>query len=307
MFLNQMIANKKNGAILTIVLVSYMTLFGGCSTPTEEVFPTSTPSVTVLPTITPFQVTFTPSPRPGIDYPVQIMPLGDSITEGTCDAPENCNLLSGFKRPTDGSGLSACNWALNPMNPNGYGYRGFLKYKLAAQGFQISYVGSVSVVDDYAHEGHSGWTIRDIDFCVQNADWLLDAQPYIILLHIGTNDGNQSRTSDQMAADLTLLLEHIYEKLPETTNVIVAQLIPVANYASNASLNKIITLYNYKIPEVVKNLRASGKHVSYVNMADVIQVNAEFDRWGIHPNKIASERMADVWLGKIIEILKQPH
>ena len=50
----------------------------------------------------------------------------------------------------------------------------------------------------------------------------------------------------------------------------------------------------------------SGKHVSYVSMSNVIRSNADYDAFGIHPNKIASERMADAWLGKIIEILEKP-
>ncbi len=284
-----------------------MTLLSGCSAPTADVLPTVVPLTAIsihVKTAPPTEIS-TSAPRPGIDYPVRIMPLGDSITEGTCDAPENCNLSSSFKRPTDGSGLAACNWALNPMNPNGYGYREFLKFKLAAQGVQVNYVGSVSVVDDYAHEGHSGWTIRDIDYCVQNSDWMQNNQPQIILLHIGTNDGNYSRSHDQMVMDLIQLIEHIYEKLPMTTEVIVAQLIPVADYPSNKLLNETITLYNYKIPQVVSNLRMSGKQVSYVTMSNIIQSNADFDRWGIHPNKTASERMADVWLGRIIELLEQ--
>jgi lysophospholipase L1-like esterase len=257
--------------------------------------------------------TSTPSTRLGTDVPVRIMPMGDSITEGLCDAPENCNTPD-VKSPSDGSGIAACSWALNYDNPKALGYRAFLRDKLIAKGFQATYVGSVSVVNGLAHEGHSAWTISDLDYCVQNADWLQKAQPQIILLHIGTNDGKSSETLDIMVADLNQLLKHIYDKLPATTEVIVAQVIPArkdvyrdTKDTSRVLLNDFLAPYNAKIPGVVDEIRASGKHVSYVNMSGVIQSDTDFDGMGLHPNKVASERMADVWLGKIVEILEQPH
>jgi lysophospholipase L1-like esterase len=251
--------------------------------------------------------TSTPPNRLGIDVPVRIMPMGDSITEGVCDAPENCNIPD-IKAPSDGSGIAACSWALNYDNPKALGYRAFLRDKLIAKGFKATYVGSVSVVDGLAHEGHTAWSISDLDYCVQNGDWLQKAQPQIILLHIGTNDARNSQALGKMVADLNQLLKHIYDTLPATTEIIVAQVTPARKdvQSSKALLNELLAPYNAKIPGIVDELRASGKHVSYVNMSGVIQSDADFDDMGLHPNKAASERMADVWLGKIVEVLEQP-
>ncbi len=176
----------------------------------------------------------------------------------------------------------------------------------------MTYVGSVSVVEGLAHEGHSAWTIADLDYCVQNGDWLEKAQPNIILLHIGTNDANNAGTPEDMATSLQALLEHIYDKLPDTTEIIVAQIIRASTAAlplfvtSNTLLNDIIAPYNQKIPGVVEKLRAENKHVSYVDMTGVIHSDSELDVMvGLHPNPEASERMADVWFAKILEVIGQ--
>lgn len=238
--------------------------------------------------------------------------MGDSITEGVCDTEANCQVID-FKSPTNGDGVAACAWAHNYANPKAVGYRAFLRDKITARGLKMTYVGSVTVVEGLAHEGHSAWTIIDLDYCVQNGDWLEKAQPNVILLHIGGNDANSSRTPEEMAASLQNLLEHIYEKLPETTEVIVAQNIPAAKNAypliipSNTLMNDIITPYNLKIPGVVDTLRAEKKHVSYVDMTGTIHSDSDLDvMMGLHPNAEASERMADVWLAKILEVIGQP-
>ena len=253
-----------------------------------------------------------PKPKLGVDVPIRIMPLGDSITEGLCDAPGNC-YLPYIQTPVSGgtasSGLEACSWAANLLNPELVSYRASLRDKMVAEGFQITYVGSITVTEGLAHEGHGGYTIADLDFCIQNADWLQEAQPDMILLHIGTNDAGWDHSPDSMASDLSLLLDHIYGILPETTYVIVAQITPVnsglqAGYVMLHTLaNNIIAQYNAGIPELVNQFHASGKNISYVDMSVAIRSDSDlYD--GIHPDRDAQERIADIWLSKITEILK---
>ena len=247
----------------------------------------------------------------GVDTPLRIMPMGDSITEGVCDTEANCNIPF-IASPGQGDGVASCSWSLNPDNPKAIGYRAFLRDKIAAKGLEMTYVGSTSVVEGLSHEGHSAWTITDLDYCVQNGEWLEKGQPNVILLHIGTNDAEYARTPDEMAASLQTLLEHIYAKVPATTEVIVAQITPAkkeyltAFVESGTLLNDIITPYNEKIPGIVEKLQAEKKHVSFVDMNGTIHSDTELDAgWGVHPNPEASERMADVWLAKILEVIGQ--
>ena len=236
------------------------------------------------------------------------MPMGASITEGFCDAPENC-VVGELKTPAT-SKLAACDWSMNATNPGGFGYRKPLLEKLTENNIQVNYVGSVDVVEGFAHEGHSTWTTWDLDYCVQNADWMESAQPDIILLYTGVNDTSPTfyRTPEKMAEDLTMLLTHIYEKVPATTAVIVAQLTLLENSEDKpayAAQNEKIIAYNALIPGIVTTFQEAGKQVSYVDMIGTIHSNDEYDGLGVHPNKVAAARMADVWLSGIMEILKQ--
>jgi acyl-CoA thioesterase I len=245
----------------------------------------------------------------GVDVSVRIMPLGDSITEGLCDTTATCN-VPGIRRPVDPSNPAACDWSLNALNPKAVGYRAFLRDKLAAAGIKSSFVGSVEVVGELAHEGHSGWTIGDLDFCVENANWLEETQPDIILLHIGTNDMGWAHPPDQMLDDLRLLLEHIYAHGPKT-HVIVAQVMAVTSnlrsfYVTLPELgNDTLAKYNAGIPAIVADFQKAGFNVSLVDMTEVIESDADFDWMGLHPMGEATERMADVWLEALTEILAQ--
>jgi lysophospholipase L1-like esterase len=246
-------------------------------------------------------------PKLGIDIPVRIMPMGDSITEGMCDSAENCHAEQ-IQSPTSGQGVDACGWSVNPLNPNETSYRAFLRDKLLSNKIQMTYVGSVTVSENLAHEGHAGWTVDDLDFCVQNSDWLDTAQPDMILLHIGTNDLAWSMTPGSTDSDLVMLIEHIYARLPNTTYLLIAQILPI-NSQTNSNLpiptlaNDLIAKYNAQIPNIVDHYQEKGYNVFSVDMAGVIQSDADlYD--GVHPTPAAFQRMADAWYARIVEVLK---
>jgi lysophospholipase L1-like esterase len=238
------------------------------------------------------------------------MPMGDSITEGLCDTSRNCSVPE-LILPTAGAGLGACSWSLNPVNPGEAGYREPLRAKLAEQGIIATFVGSVQIAEGLAHEGHSGWKIEDLDYCVEKADWLEQAKPDVILLHIGTNDMGWGREPERMADDLRQLLEQIYAKVPKSTRTIIAQVIPTQSGLRNfyvalpAPANEILAEYNALIPGLVTEMQAAGYNVDYVDMWPAIQSDADFDWAGVHPTTGAANRMADIWLTKIAEIVKR--
>src|SRR5689334_1660791 len=88
---------------------------------------------------------------------VRVMPLGDSITEGT-------------------------------QVPGGY--RIGLWQRLAGAGYRVDFVGSQvngpAALGDHDHQGHPGWRIDQIDANVTR--WLATTGARTVLLHIGTND-----------------------------------------------------------------------------------------------------------------------
>ena len=199
---------------------------------------------------------FEPCPASGV---CKIMPLGDSITEGT-----------------------------------GYagGYRVELFAKAVADKKNITFVGSLSngpntissgVTFPKSHEGHFGWTISQVDGRIP--DPALNAAPHIVLLHLGTNDINQNMLSGAPER-LGSLVDQIIAKLPSAL-IVVAKIIPEPSQASG------ITTLNNAIPQLVQTRASAGKHVILVDQFSGFLASELGD--GVHPNQAGYARMAGVW------------
>jgi lysophospholipase L1-like esterase len=184
---------------------------------------------------------------------VRIMPLGDSITDG--------------------------------MTVPG-GYRIDLWKKLVADGRKVDFVGSMSngpsSLGDHDHEGHSGWTISQIDQNIVN--WLKSTQPRAVLLHIGTNDmwAGASGAPDR----LSQLIDKITSTSPKA-DVFVATIIPFP------SADAAVRTYNKAIPGIVQSKASAGKKVHLVDMFPAL-TNADLAD-NVHPNATGYSKMADVW------------
>jgi len=272
--------------------------------------------VSASPTLEPTPTEFPPPPpKFYVDAPLRIMPLGDATIEGRCDRSTTCvHPEEEWRFPRDGYGVDSCRTNWNDVNPGEKGFREFLRDKLVAAGVNMSYVGSVELIEGLAHEGHVFFMFDDFDYCIQNAKWLEQAKPDIILMHLGTTEAVYEYPPNDILEDLKGLLTRIYQELPETTEVIVAQNIPVRDNLhvgseffdpSKPLINDILVEYNAGIPAVVDEFRAAGKHVSYVDLRNTVQSTDEFDELGLQPNLVASERIAQVWFDKIMEILNQ--
>lgn len=198
---------------------------------------------------------FDPCPASG---QCKIMPLGDSITDGT-----------------------------------GYagGYRVELFAKAIADKKNITFVGSLSngpntvsgVTFPKFHEGHFAWTIGQVDDLIP--DPALNVAPHIVLLHLGTNDINQNIAS-AAPNRLGSLIDQIVADLPAAL-VVVAKIIPEPSKASD------INTYNAAIPGVVQTRANAGKHVILVDQFTGFPSSELGD--GVHPNQAGYARMAGVW------------
>jgi lysophospholipase L1-like esterase len=142
----------------------------------------------------------------------RIMPLGDSITEG--------------------SG----------------GYRTRLWQHVQTNGYTVDFVGSASngppELGDHDHEGHSGWRIDHIHNSI--AGWLGTYTPRTVLLHIGTNDVGQNYQLAQAPARLSALIDRIRTGAPNA-DIFVATIIPFADPTADARAQT----YNAAIPGIV--------------------------------------------------------
>jgi hypothetical protein len=205
---------------------------------------------------------FAPCPTTGA---CKILPLGDSIT--------------------DGIGYSG-------------GYRVELFSLALADGHDVTFVGGSAngpqMVDGEpfprSHEGHSGWTVSQIDGIVPSP--ALNPDPHIILLHIGTNDMYQmpSGATDR----LETLIDAILMELPDSL-LVVSNIIPLPQSAG------AVTTYNAPIPGMVMERANAGKHILFVNQFDGFPTSELGD--GVHPNQAGYERMAGKWYAAISDYL----
>ena len=188
---------------------------------------------------------------------VRVMPLGDSITEGT-------------------------------QVPGGY--RIGLWQRLAAGGYRNDFVGSQfngpANLGDHDHEGHPGWRIDQIDASING--WLASTTPRSVLLHIGTNDVLQNYNLSGAPGRLSTLVDHITAAAPNA-DVFVATIIPLSSSSQEAAGRT----FNATIPGMVQSKVNAGKHVHLVDMHAALTTADLID--GIHPTAGGYDKMAAVW------------
>jgi len=192
---------------------------------------------------------------------VRVMPLGDSITEGT-------------------------------QVPGGY--RIGLWQRLAAGGYRVDFVGSQfngpASLGDHDHEGHPGWRIDQIDANI--VGWLQTFTPHTVLLHIGTNDVLQNFNLSTAPNRLSTLIDHITNTAP-TAEVFVAQITPLANATQDAAARN----FNSAIPGIVQSKVNAGRHVHLVDMHSALTTADLTD--GIHPTAGGYDKMAATWFNAL--------
>jgi lysophospholipase L1-like esterase len=211
---------------------------------------------------------FSPCPSSGA---CKILPLGDSITWG--------------------------------VNYDG-GYRVKLFSDTITDKKSITYVGKLSngpstvsgTTFPKNNEGHSGWTIQQIDDVVTGKStdasyngkkMMVDLAPNIVLLHAGTNDTSRSPTG--MSDRLGTLIDHILTDGPDVL-LVVTTIIPI----KQGSYGTVAESFNKEVPGIVQKRIDAGKHVILVDMFKSFPSNG-LSSDGVHPNQSGYDWMAGVW------------
>lgn len=188
--------------------------------------------------------------------PLRLMPLGNSIT-----------------------------WGIG--SPSGNSYRGFLWNKLAAEGHDLDFVGSVrnGPMSDPDNEGHSGWRIDQIAGIADSV--LARYRPNVVTLEIGTNDLNGNYEVPTAADRMSALIDQIVRDAPDAT-VLVGTVIISTSSTEEATR----PAFNQKVADLVQAKRAAGKHVRLVDMG---ALNAADLSDALHPNDNGFSKMADAF------------
>ena len=215
------------------------------------------------------------------DTPIRIMPLGDSITQGKID-----NTIPEAERE---------------------GYRGFLWNHFQELGLAIDFVGSesngTSNLPDKDHEGHSGWTINQLNNGVDN--WISAEEPDVVLLAAGTNDA--SAPGATIADRLSGLIDDIVAQ-PEFDGELLVSTIPPIHEESIYFEDRMPNVldYNSRISGVVQS-KPESANVSFVdtvsgpNGLTGNDISAPPDDNGLHPTAGGYEKIAQFWYDAVLE------
>jgi lysophospholipase L1-like esterase len=212
------------------------------------------------------------------------MPLGDSITLGVDGTPNDAELqgyrldlwqsFQDLKLNVDFVGtLSNGTSALGDKNHEGWSGQGFAFFQEAVPGF-------TSRIDQFLELG----------------------QPDVILLMLGTNEGNLAGST--IAGLLSGLLDTILANPTFTGDILVGTVAPIhpdSRFFSSRSNN--LKNYNDAIPGVVaakntdrvKAVEVGSRLDNVADMAGVVVDN------GLHPNTQGYSEMADAWYSALID------
>jgi hypothetical protein len=206
-----------------------------------------------------------------------IMPVGDSITEGCCTAPMG-------------------------------GYRIELFHQALTNQKNITFVGTLTngpgMVDGQTfpqhHEGHGGWKISQIAGVIDAA--ISSSKPHIVLLKIGTNDINGNDNIANAPSRLANLIDQICKDAPNAL-LVVSAIIPTNNDGTNNN----VRAYNTAIKEKAEAAAATGKHVVFLDNYQTFSANSNYKTAlmadGLHPNTAGYVVLGDSFYGVISKYL----
>jgi lysophospholipase L1-like esterase len=205
----------------------------------------------------------------GCEYPVRIMPLGDSITHGTYGANDSRTqeLITGYREP--------------------------LYQSLIGGNYYVDFAGSLQngqsfiPLFDFDHEGHGAY--RDDQVASGIYQWLTENHADIILLHIGTNE------LDSNPADVENILKEI-DRYSGNTTVILARIINRMTYSATT------TQFNNNIEAMARNRIAGGDKIIIADQENALSYPSDMNDL-LHPNSAGYEKMANVWLDALTGIL----
>lgn len=212
-----------------------------------------------------------------------VLPLGDSITEGCCTAPEGGYRIELFRQAvTNGKNLTFVGSLMNGPTT------------VASRTFPMR------------HEGHGGYTISGggnggiAGTITDNA--ISTYHPNVVLLMIGTNDINDNIDIANAPSRLGKLIDEIITDAP-TALVVVSTIIPIS--APNG--DQRAQAYNATLPGLVSVRATAGKHVVLVDNYAAFSKDPNYQTTlkadGLHPNSAGYVILGQTFYGVIGSLL----
>jgi lysophospholipase L1-like esterase len=220
----------------------------------------------------------------------RIMPLGDSITDGVV-----------YYNSRDD---------VQPQASVRVGYRKVLRDRLAASGYAVDFVGSLSngsgagLADD-DHEGHPGATQTELANGVFN--WLNQNPADVVMMHIGTNDVASSTSAAPTANILSAVDSWTSNQANPPVRMLFSKIIGQTT-GNNGAVDQfnanLQSLYNTSWADaagtrprfVVRLVDMRSRLNTTTDMSD-----PSIDTVGLHPSEEGYEKMANAWFDYLVQ------
>lgn len=214
---------------------------------------------------------------------VRVMAVGDSITAGV-----GYPASGGFRVPLF-TAMAARGWGFETVGPN--------------VGPPTTPLQILSPYTASRWAGAGGWSTNDIIGTTAKrnktgagiATWIRDADPDVLLLHIGTNDvlGDWDK-EENLTADYAALLDAIYAAKPQIKVFAATPL----QFAANRDYPTILALGRIVEREAAART-ANGQRMYAVPMQNALPERRYYSD-GVHPSRLGYETMAKVWLDALV-------
>lgn len=149
-----------------------------------------------------------------------------------------------------------------------------------------------------ANEGHSGWRADQILNGLENGEhglnnWLVNYNPDIVLIHLGTNDLHQKQTPESTRDDIHNIIKKLRSKNPRI-KVILAEIIPLQENNNVIRLNQLLA-------KLAKQINKSNSPVISVDMYSGFNLKTDMQKDHIHPNANGEKKMAQNWFNALMK------
>jgi lysophospholipase L1-like esterase len=196
--------------------------------------------------------------------PCRIMPVGDSITEGSRDFPV---------------------------------YRPLLLEMLEQAGHRVAYVGSRKTNGGLLHEGYGG---KNAEFLAKTVPAHFAEHPAdVVLLHAGHNHfAHEHPVPGIVAATEAMITE--FRRVNPRVAVLVARVIPSGKLPKYSYIPEL----NAELAALAERLDRPGQRVIAVDQARGFDVETDTSGDKVHPNAAGAKKMAARWFEALEPLLE---
>ncbi len=174
-----------------------------------------------------------------------------------------------------------------------------LQERLVRAGYRVEFIGpnvAKTKVGEIWHAGYSGKTAA---FLATGIADIYEQHPAdIVLLHTGHNYFEEEKPVDEIIA----AHEEIIEKIKNNNSqaiILIAKVIESGKLPKYAYIPEL----NRRIAQLVAELRKYDQDIHLVDQAENFDWHEDTIADKVHPNLSGAGKMADVWFGKLEEIL----